>query len=516
MEGTILILGCGVMQIPALRLARGLGWKVAAVDGNPEAPGRIYCDEFLQVDLKDTEGIIAAAKMLGGGKGPQGVFTAGTDFSLAAAMAAEALGLPGHSVEAARRATDKVLMRRAFREARVPSPQFGEITDEKGLDRLLAQVPGPWIVKPVDSMGARGVMRVEEAEKLGYAVETAKSYSRSGRALLETYMEGPEFSLDALVEDKRLIRCGLADRIIAYPPHFIEIGHTIPSSADAQTAEALWEVFEDGIHALGLTRGAAKGDVILTPKGPMIGEIAARLSGGYMSGWTWPAASGVEPTLGGLRLAMGLSAGDMTSRRHLVCAERALVGIDGTVRKLEGREEAMARSGVQEVFLRYRPGESIVFPRNNVEKAANVIAVGSNAQEAESRAMSALQALRLVLDPSDQTTGVYLESFDDFPPDAFDVHGFFDNLWKAHPPHPSRGCIQVIPKVSIPRGLPLSRDSAGRTMRDVLVLLNDERRLRLQPMETQEMTWQAKSDFWKALVRGGAAGLRWYLDTARL
>ena len=37
---TILILGAGVMQEPAVRIARRKGWRVILADGNPQAPAR--------------------------------------------------------------------------------------------------------------------------------------------------------------------------------------------------------------------------------------------------------------------------------------------------------------------------------------------------------------------------------------------------------------------------------------------------------------------------------------------
>lgn len=528
----VFILGCGTMQIPSLRIAGEMGWRVYGADGNDRAEGRSLCRRFFHVDLKDIDGLTAAARTIREEEGLDGVFTAGTDFSYAVARVAEALGLPGHPSKAALLATDKAAMRQCFRKAGVPSPDFAEIGPEDDPAELASAVPGPWVVKPVDSMGARGVVRIDRPEKLPEALDKARTYSRSGRALLETYMEGPEYSLDALVEDGRLIPCGLADRHIFYPPYFIEMGHTIPSAVSPEDAAALWDVMEQGVKALGLTRGAAKGDVKLTPRGPVIGEIAARLSGGYMSGWTYPASSGIEPSRGALRLALGWDAALPGASVSLVCAERALTGIDGTVRVLDGKEKALSLPGVQEVFLRLGAGERVSFPRNNVEKAGNVIVTGANRSEAEQRAAAALQALNLELDPSDLSTGVYLDDTAAFPPDCFERGGtseagsvffrFLDTLWKQFPPQPSRGCPVNCPGIFAPSASAaggkesfLPRDFAGRTPADVLAVLAEEGRMRIaEPSEKplEGSTAQIQADFWKALVRGGLPGARWYLE----
>ncbi|RKX76650.1 MAG: hypothetical protein DRP49_03060 [Spirochaetes bacterium] len=516
MSETLFLLGCGTMQLPALNIARDMGWYVVAADGNPEAEGRHLPHQFLHIDLKDTPALISAARSTRESRGLDAVFTAGTDFSLAVARIAEALGLPGHSPRAAALATDKVLMRRRFRERGVPSPDFAEIGPDDDIAALCEGIPGPWVVKPVDSMGARGVVKIESRELLADALEEARGYSFSRRALVETLVEGPEYSLDALVEDGRLIRCGLADRHIFYPPCFIEMGHTIPSTLNQNDTDRIWNVFEMGIKALGLTRGAAKGDIRLSPSGPVVGEIAARLSGGYMSGWTYPYSSGIEPTRGALRLAAGLSASTPGPSKKLVCAEKALIGIEGTVQHLDGREEALELPGVKEVFLRYTPGMFLRFPRNNVEKAGNVIAVGVDFKEAEERSMAALRKLNLVLNPSDNRTGVFLDASEPFPPDAFNIENevelssFLNNLWAAHAPRPSRG-FPAVPndKIFVPPPPPSSiTDYTGRSIADVLDILSSLGLLRL----AENSDAVVLSDFWKALIKGGLPGGRWYLE----
>jgi len=531
---TVLILGCGIMQEPALRIASEMGWRVVAVDGNPEARGRHLAQHFFPVDLRDTEGIIEIARRLSADGGLEGVFTTGTDFSVSVARVAKAMNLPGHSLEAAICASDKARMRRRFQQQGVPSPPFIEINPaevsprgdssgigERELFARASTIPGPWVVKPADSMGARGVIRIDHLRELPQALETARSRSSSDRALLESYMEGPEYSLDALIEDGQLIRCGLADRHIVYPPRFIEIGHSIPADLSSETAEKLWNIFERGIEALGLSSGAAKGDIKLTPQGPMVGEIAARLSGGFMSGYTYPYASGIQPTRAALRLAVGLPASIPTPKKQLFCAERALISIDGTLKELTGVEKALSLPGVMDVFLHNEIGDRLSFPRSNVEKVANVIATAPQSAAAVNQALSALRCLELTLNPSDSRTGVYLDSFASFPPDAFDItedhdfSQFLNKLWRTHPPRPSRGAPVSLPRILSP---PSSRctDYIGRSITDLLSILAGKKLIRVGRGSQETGASAFLSDFWRALIRGGLLGIRWYLEQASL
>ena len=93
-------------------------------------------------------------------------------------------------------------------------------------------------------------------------------YSRTGRAIAEEYMEGPEFSIDAFVFDGELTVTGFADRHIFFPPYFIEMGHTIPSCADDKSRLALFKAFADGVRSLGLSYGQAKKNTVFYRRPP--------------------------------------------------------------------------------------------------------------------------------------------------------------------------------------------------------------------------------------------------------
>ena len=418
----ILILGAGVMQEPAIRIATRKGWRVVLADGNPSAPARGMADRFECIDLKDRDGLLTLARALKDAGGLDGVFTAGTDFSSSVAWVAEHLGLPGIPFAAAMRATDKCLMREALAAAGVPSPRSVCWTGHGSPQDVLAGgMQFPLVAKPVDNMGARGVRRVDNAAALEEACRSAIGLSRSSRVIIEEYMEGPEFSLDAIVSDGKTVVCGVADRIIRFPPYFVEMGHTMPTGFPSTVVREVEAVFVAGIRALGIRNGAAKGDIKLTPSGVMVGEIAARLSGGYMSGWTFPLASGVEVTEAALNVAVGLPPGDLSPRWNKVCAERALISIPGTVASVSGAQEAERAPGVTNVFLRAGTGDRVVFPANNVQKVGNVLVVAEDRARASAEASAALALLNLRLRPLEESTESHLrastahESFDSFP-----------------------------------------------------------------------------------------------------
>ena len=416
MRRAILILGGGTMQMPAIREAHGLDLEVHVVDGNARCLGASRVDHFHHIDLRDRDALLKRARDI---ENLSAVFTAGTDFSASVAWISEALGLPGISFETSMDATDKGRMRRRLAAAGVPIPRFHVVEPaltasevETVVEEIVAELGLPLVCKPVDNMGARGVRLAPDRATLTAAVAAARTVSQSGRVIVEERIPGSEFSLDAIVVRDDIIITGIAERHIYFEPWFVELGHTIPATLDDAERIALEDTFRAGVRALGIDHGAAKGDIFLVtdddrPRG-VVGEIAARLSGGFMSGWTYPASSGVPLTRLGLRVALGEvpSGEDFRPRWDRVAVERALISAPGCIEAIsipDGRPD-----GVEELFVQRAVGDVVAPPTNNVEKVANVIACADTRDEAERIAIDYLERIDVRLRPGDPSTDAFL------------------------------------------------------------------------------------------------------------
>ena len=599
----VFMLGAGFMQGVAIRAARALGCTVVAADGNPSAVCAAEADEFVCIDLKDTARLIDYARYLQQNGGLDAVFTAATDFSAAVAAIAAACGLRGHTLEAALNATDKVRMRECFRKADVPSPAFIELTaadlaapadiigaqssaptdsfvaadnlpygdagaaTADALERRLGELAGrfPLVVKPVDNMGARGCSLVKNLVGLQESAKIALQYSRSGRVIVEEYIEGSEFSIEGLVFGGQLYITALADRHIFFPPYFIEMGHTIPSECTQDIANEVISVFERGVHALGLTDGAVKGDILVRNGKAFVGEIAARLSGGYMSGWTVPYSSCLDITAAALTLALGGSPLLYTCGKdsfviplkqncQFVSAERAWISIPGQVAAVSGLEAARAAPFVKDVFPRAGAGDTVVFPQNNVEKCGNVLSAAPSRREAVEASEAACRKIILRLKPHVAETDTFLAALhfpaeqQTFPPNVLQfteplagAEVAADALNKAPAADSNGQCSGGFSAASsaffdrlladavyeekdgffLPRFLAAALDSAcdlqGRTLRELLCQALEEEPGLASLLRVSELAdMQRKNAYWKALIRGGLQGLLYRYDCEKV
>lgn len=391
----LLIIGAGVMQVPAIRIAKSMGLRTAVTDYNPHAPGMALADIPVVMSTRDVQGTVRVAREISGKYPIHGCLTVGTDASVTVAAVCEALGLPGIRTDAAERATDKIKMRSAFHSAGVPSPRFCGVWTLSEAEMALGDIGLPAVIKPADNMGARGVKKISKDWELESAFREAKAASTSGGVILEEFMAGDELSIDMLLVGSRPIFSVVADRMIRYPPYFVEVGHILPSSKPKDLQDAALELTLEGCRALGITVGAAKSDIKLTPKGPMIGELAARLSGGFMSGYTCPAATGVEIIRTAIEISLGLTPSEIRPTNHRVSVERSIIPNPGRVLSVSGQEEVRRMSGVVELFIDVKEGDSIVPPKSNMDKAGHVIVVGPDREAALKLAEDALSRIRV-------------------------------------------------------------------------------------------------------------------------
>ena len=383
MKKTIMIIGAGLLQVPVILTAKKMGYQVIVTDYNQNAMGMKDADIPIVMSTRDIEGSVRVAKAQNEITPINAVLTVGTDASMTVAAVANTLNLPGIKYDDAESATNKIKMRTRFKEHGIPSPKFFPVWSISDAKKACKSLGYPVVIKPSDNMGARGVQRIDSLSQLSEAFQFAKSASPSGELIIEEFMDGNELSIDAIVYKNEITITGVADRIIEYPPYFVETGHTMPSQLPREKQEPAIEVMKAGIRALGITLGAAKGDIKITGDGPKIGELAARLSGGFMSAYTYPLSSGVDLMRAVIEIALGQEPINIEPTLNRVSIERAIITKPGIIKKINGLEDALKIPEIKRIFLNVKPGDKVNQPQSNVEKAGHIIAVGKTLEEVE-------------------------------------------------------------------------------------------------------------------------------------
>lgn len=537
----VLILGAGLMQKPAILSAKQLGFKTFVVDADKNAVAIPYADEFCQIDLKDKDGILNYAKKIQKEDGLKAVFTAGTDFSSSVSYVCGKLGLPSHSFEAACNASEKTLMRECFKNHNVPSPNFMKIgkddINDSLIEKVLQKMDFPFVVKPVDNMGGRGCRMIRSKKEFLPSLENAIKCSKTNFAILEEFMDGEEYSIDALIYNGTFTVTGFAIRHIKYPPYFIEVGHTMPAVLSKKKHDELISVFALGAKSLGLSCGAAKADIKFTKNGPMIGEIAGRLSGGYMSGWTFPYSSDLNLSKQALLIASGEKPEELLNSRLSVdfkpsklcenaqkpfelyeilskrtCAERAWISIPGTVECVENINDFTDKA-VFDILPRATVslGSKVDFPKNNVQKCGNVISVSNSRKFAIQAAEDCVSNIFITLKPNTKETENFLQKIEnddenDFPPSAFG--NLSDDEW-------FKICGEIGENKKVQNCIPkIIKESKSLNKKDwnYNTILQTVKKFDILRPNHPKMNLK---NFWKAVLRGGLQGAVYFSDSQK-
>lgn len=399
---TLWIVSGGSEAVPGIRRAKGMGLYVVVSDGNPKAPGAVLADDFVMASTYDVNATVEAAKRYHREQRPvDGVISVAADVPLTVAAVAAALGLPGIPLETAQLASDKLAMKQRFAEKNIPIPWFQAVDSSAHLRELVGQRGFPLVSKPVDSRGARGVLRLSEDVDLGWAFQQARDNSPTGRAMVEEYLAGPQISTESLLLPNEAYTLGFSDRnyefLDRFSPYIIENGGEQPSILSTPDQEAVKRCAEAAGRAMGIEAGIAKGDMVLTSEGPKVIEIAARLSGGWFSTDQIPLATGVDLVGAAIRVALGESPSDeeLTPRQQQGVAIRYFFPEPGIITAIHNVKKARQIPGVYKLDFFLGPGDMVESVTNHTQRCGYVIASGVDRSEAVSRAAEVISTVRI-------------------------------------------------------------------------------------------------------------------------
>jgi biotin carboxylase len=362
---------------------------VIALDRDPAAPGFRLADRRAIISTEDEQGVERLAEA----EAVDGIIAPGIDWPVAiAARVAARRGLP-HPIDPAVAvlAVSKLRQRELLAEAKVPQPAWQIV---KGPEETLQQtVAKSWVVKAPDRQGQKGLALVRSEDELPAAIARAIQESRSGAAIVEELVDGPEVTVNAFSVRGEFHPLTVTDRLTAEPPAFgVALAHVWPSESGGKAAE----VARAAVGALGIQDGPTYTQLRIGPDGPQVMEVAARLGGGHDAELA-KLALGVD--LNGLAIDAALGDSIWSAALHAVpqvggAVVRFLVPPEGVLEEVEGEGEARAVEGVQDVRIYREPGHVFGPFLRGADRAGAVLAVGDSRQEALERADKAAGLIR--------------------------------------------------------------------------------------------------------------------------
>lgn len=387
----LLIIGASILQLPAIKRAKELGYYVAVADYNPQAIGIPYADEYFNVSTIDEEGVYQAAKAFGA----EGIMTLATDMPMrSVAYACQKLGLTGICYDTAVKSTDKGEMIKAFEAAGVEHPWYYIINDPK--QSLPEGITFPCITKPTDNSGSRGVMLVNGREELEKAVAYSSENGRKGGVIVEEYMVGSEVSVEVIVWQGTPHVLQVTDKLTTGAPHFVEMGHSQPSRLPEKDVAKIRDLACRAVKAVGIENGPAHVEIMLTKDGPKMVELGARMGGDCITTHLVPLSTGIDMIKATMDISLG-QAPDITPKFQKGSAIRFFDVPCGTITAIDGVEEAAAIAGAQEISFTKRVGDTTGEIGSSTDRVGFVIGQGETASQAVAACEAGLQRVKVIV-----------------------------------------------------------------------------------------------------------------------
>ncbi len=322
-----------------------------------------------------------------------------------AARACQFLGLPHNSPAATRAARDKYEMRRQLAAGGLACPAFTRVEPEDDLQAVAQTMGFPLVLKPLNRNGSQGVIRVNGPVELeraaarllsviqGHATRTRPPF------LMESYIPGAEFAVEALVADQTLQVLAIFDKPDPLEgPFFEESIYVTPSRESEARQNLIRDTTQHAAQALGLGFGPVHAELRLNDRGAWIIEVAGRSIGGLCSRTLqFGMAESLETLI--LRQACGLPMSDLTPTGAGSGVMMIPIPQAGIFRGVEGLEAAGAVDGITSVEITAQTGYTLKpLPEGN-SYLGFIFAEAANPQRAEQALREAHACLAIRMQP---------------------------------------------------------------------------------------------------------------------
>ena len=288
----LMIVGGGEAQLNAIRRAKKIGFTVVVSDMNPNCPGALEADDFVEASTFSFEETLSAAV----NAEIDAILTLGTDQPvLPVAETAAEMGIPtGISVETALSVTNKRIMKPIFERNGIPTCKFKLISNSSESVELDG-FNYPLVIKPVDSQGQRGVYKVRNWKDLKDFIPDVLSYSRENEVLVEEFYESNEITISAWSVDGQFYPLTITDRVCVSNGSHIGVctSHEYPSKYLEEYGEEIISISKNCVNSFSIKNGPVYIQMLIGKEGIRVNEIASRIGGAYEDEFI-PAITGVD------------------------------------------------------------------------------------------------------------------------------------------------------------------------------------------------------------------------------
>ena len=375
---SVLVFGVGELQISIITRAKAMGIFVVGIDPFEDAVAKDYCDAFEVVGGQDFWGTIDVAKKYN----VSAIVTAATDKPLVMmARVAKELKLPFYSTETAEWSTDKYQMKQRFLEGGVPCARGRLIHNSEEAQDLYF----PLICKPRDNSGSRGVKLCRDLTELDSCIKEALEVSKLDTVLVEEFIEGREFSIEALHYDGKSEVIQFTEKKTTEFPYNVELGHKQPANLTDEQRNQIRAIISKIASCMHFENCPSHTELKVNERGIFVIETSPRLGGDYITSTLTPLSTGINLEDQLLHISLGEPVDTTTGRVDKASAicffslpEGKVIAIDSKI------NEASNWPNVHSFHLKLKAGDTVNKITSSLNRYGQFIVNGECRSEIDS------------------------------------------------------------------------------------------------------------------------------------
>ena len=372
-----------------------MGIYVIATDGNPNAVGLRYADKAVVADITSEDEMLNVARI----ERIDGVIHPCSEVAMnVMGRINDELHLHGISRETAVRATNKHLMREAFKIYDAPSPKSYCSAEVENGYKLFVSMADRSILKPSRNSGSRGIAEINpglDFEDFSRLFDFAKDESRDKSVMIEQFVDGPEFSVEIIVWNSEVHVLQVTDKKTTGAPNFVELGHSQPSMYSEDVVAAVKDAAIRGVKALRLNDCAAHAEIKVQDGEPYIMEIGARLGGDFISTELTHLSTGIDMVAAAINVALGDEPILIPKSKPQGVAIRYFTPSPGVVKSIENINLLQA-ANVYDAEIYVKPGDLVREVKSSLDRSGHVIVTAPSAKEAIDAAETVIKNVKII------------------------------------------------------------------------------------------------------------------------
>ena len=387
----ILIIGAGAYQVPAIQKVREMGFEAYCVDYKEGALGYVYANGYKVIDVKDKERCLAYAKELN----VDGVMTWGATLTLpTVSFICEKMGLPCMPMATSEISTSKYLIRQRLTECGLNSA--GECLEVYSMDEAKAKgLKAPFVIKPSDGSGSKGVRIVLDDADINDAIEYAFDGARDNHVYIEPFIPGVEYSAEAYANNGEVYVNTIVKTQFEWQGVKPIYKQTTYLGITPESETLISEEVIKAVKALGVNWGPCNFDIIVssTDGKPYIIDVGIRNGQNLIASHIIPYSRGIDELECSIWNCIGEPVNAEPIQKTII-SSRLLIYNPGLIEEIKPIEELIGKNGIVDIIMRKKAGDTLPKYQTKSDICGWVLCKADTAEEASALADAAWEQLK--------------------------------------------------------------------------------------------------------------------------